>query len=228
MNNDISILNILIEASLVVQLIMLLLLLTSLISWTVILLKNSELNRTQKQASQFEQMLLEEGLSLTQSFAPPKLHSTASALERMHDASYHEYWRCQALKTNPLTTSNNVERSTRIILTQETEKLEQRLNFLATVGSVAPYIGLFGTVWGIMHTFLSLSSNTNVTLAVIAPGIAEALIATAIGLLVAIPAVIAYNRFVDRIERLSNQYENIQDQLLNHINHLNASKTGTA
>jgi len=107
----------------------------------------------------------------------------------------------------------------RVAETREVDKLEQNVSFLATVGSTSPYIGLFGTVWGIMNSFISLSEMKQATLAVVAPGIAEALIATAIGLFAAIPAVIAYNRFSDKIDRIALSYENFREKamLVSHL-----------
>jgi biopolymer transport protein TolQ len=105
-----------------------------------------------------------------------------------------------------------VERSMRVALSREMDRLEANLSFLATVGSTSPYIGLFGTVWGIMHSFHALGNVKQATLALVAPGISEALVATAIGLFAAIPAVIAYNRFSDRVQRLNNRYEEFLEE----------------
>jgi biopolymer transport protein TolQ len=109
---------------------------------------------------------------------------------------------------------DTAQRSMRVALAREEDKLEQSLSFLATVGSVSPYVGLFGTVWGIMHSFMALGNVQQASLAMVAPGIAEALIATAMGLFAAIPAVVAYNRYADEVERLINRYDNFQDEFL--------------
>ena len=113
---------------------------------------------------------------------------------------------------DPMAVIQGAERSMRVALSREMDRLETNLSFLATVGSTSPYVGLFGTVWGIMHSFHALGNVKQATLALVAPGISEALVATAIGLFAAIPAVIAYNRFADRIERLNNRYEEFMEE----------------
>ena len=134
-------------------------------------------------------------------------------MEKVFEAGYEEYLRLrQERRVNTESIIPGVQRAMRVALTRETDRLEQHLNFLATVGSTSPYIGLFGTVWGIMSSFRALGTAHQATIAMVAPGISEALIATAMGLLAAIPAVIAYNRFSDQVERLETRYDNFREE----------------
>jgi len=208
MNNDMSIFSLIAQASLVVQLVMLILLAASVMSWTFILAKRKALKQAEQKALEFEQRFW---ASKDLSELYQSTHNKGAqmdAIESIFTAGYKEFSRMQSIaEVAAVAKVENAERAMRIVMMRETSKLEESLPFLATVGSTSPYVGLFGTVWGIMNSFRALSTVKQATLAQVAPGIAEALIATAIGLFAAIPAVIAYNRFNSGIENLSTQYE---------------------
>ena len=215
MNTDLSILYLITEASITVQLVMLLLLLVSMVSWVFIIAKQKELKHEIMIADNFEEVFWSgTELSvlyrkLTQNDAVPE------GLERIFLAGYQEFSRMhQKQEVSESLQVENAERAMRIELAREIYRLEERLPFLATVGSTSPYVGLFGTVWGIMNSFRALSTTKQATLAQVAPGIAEALIATAIGLFAAIPAVIAYNRFSTRLDNLTGRYELFVDEFV--------------
>lgn len=212
MTTDLSILKLIMDASLVVKIVMILLVLASLLSWTLIMVKSSTINSTQSSVTQFEERFWS-GVSLNSLYEELSQKTQRHGLERIFYDGFHEYKR--ALNTDPtsrLSVTDSVQRSMRVAASKEVDDLERNLVFLATVGSTSPYIGLFGTVWGIMNSFISLGQMQQATLAVVAPGIAEALIATAIGLFAAIPAVIAYNRFSDKIDRLVVSYDNFREE----------------
>jgi len=208
MNNDMSIFSLIAQASLVVQLVMLILLAASVMSWTFILAKRKTLKHAEQGALEFEQRFW---ASKDLSELYQSTHNKGAkmdAIESIFTTGYKEFSRMQSIAEATVAAKvENAERAMRIVMMRETSKLEESLPFLATVGSTSPYVGLFGTVWGIMNSFRALSTVKQATLAQVAPGIAEALIATAIGLFAAIPAVIAYNRFNSGIENLSTQYE---------------------
>jgi biopolymer transport protein TolQ len=208
MNNDMSIFSLIAEASLVVQLVMLILLAASVMSWTFILAKRKELKQALQATEQFEQSFWE-SKDLAELYQRTQNKGVnMQAIEKVFTAGYREFSRMNSIADiTPASKVENAERAMRIVLARESAKLDESLPFLATVGSTSPYVGLFGTVWGIMNSFRALSTAKQATLAQVAPGIAEALIATAIGLFAAIPAVIAYNRFNTDIEQLSNRYE---------------------
>ncbi len=212
MSADMSFLHLIAEATIVVQSVMALLLFLSLASWTLIIIKYRSLGAAKAEAEAFEEKFWS-GTDLS------KLYQGVSREQNQHGsalifaAGYKEYSRQSKTKApGHMTTLDMVVRSMRVAQSREVDRLEGSLSFLATVGSTSPYIGLFGTVWGIMHSFMALSLSHANTLAAVAPGIAEALIATAIGLFAAIPAVIAYNRFSDDVERLVTRYENFSDE----------------
>lgn len=212
MTTDLSILKLIMDASLVVKIVMALLVLASLLSWTLIMVKSSTLSNTQNTVTQFEERFWS-GVSLNALYEELSQKTQRRGLERIFYDGFHEYKR--ALNTDPtsrLSVTDSVQRSMRVAAAKEVDELERNLAFLATVGSTSPYVGLFGTVWGIMNSFISLGQMQQATLGVVAPGIAEALIATAIGLFAAIPAVIAYNRFSDKIDRLVVSYDNFREE----------------
>ncbi|UJS24998.1 protein TolQ [Thiothrix winogradskyi] len=212
MTTDLSILKLIMDASLVVKIVMILLVLASLLSWTLIMVKSSTINSTQSSVTQFEERFWS-GVSLNSLYEELSQKTQRRGLERIFYDGFHEYKR--ALNVDPtsrLSVTDSVQRSMRVAASKEVDDLERNLAFLATVGSTSPYIGLFGTVWGIMNSFISLGQMQQATLGVVAPGIAEALIATAIGLFAAIPAVIAYNRFSDKIDRLVVSYDNFREE----------------
>ena len=208
MNTDLSLLHLVQQASFVVQFVMVLLLIASLTSWTFIFSKRRELNRAIEITDEFEEQFWS-GMPLTDLYR--KLASkdfTPEGIEKIFLAGYKEFSRMRQSGTvEPSVQVESAQRAMRIELSRELDRLDEHLAFLATVGSTSPYIGLFGTVWGIMNSFMSLGNTKQATLAQVAPGIAEALIATAIGLFAAIPAVVAYNRFSTRLDRLTGRYE---------------------
>lgn len=213
MSADMSIFGLFLNASLVVQAIMVTLLAISVISWTMIfqrarILKNARIN-----IKSFEEKFWS-GIDLSRLFSELNMRRNgALGLELVFQAGYKEFARLrQQSETSPEAVMDGSQRSMRVAQAREIEFLETNLAFLATVGSTSPYIGLFGTVWGIMNSFIALGSAKQATLAMVAPGIAEALIATAMGLFAAIPAVIAYNRFANDVERVENQYENFVEE----------------
>jgi biopolymer transport protein TolQ len=213
MTGNLSFIDLVLEASFVVQFVMFILLAASVMSWTFIFSKYRELKRVTEITDDFE----EEFWSGSE---PAQLYRTLAGheiqpegIEKVFMAGYKEFSR---LHQTPGVSADmkveNAQRAMRIELTRELDRLDESLPFLATVGSSSPYIGLFGTVWGIMNSFRALGEIKQATLAHVAPGIAEALIATAIGLFAAIPAVIAYNRFSTRLDRLSGRYELFVDE----------------
>lgn len=204
---DLSILHLVKEASFVVQFVMLLLLAASLTSWTFIFSKRRELNRALEITEEFEAEFWS-GVALAELYR--KLTAKdfePEGIEKIFLAGYKEFSRMRQSGVEPMIQVESAQRAMRIELSRELERLDEHLPFLATVGSTSPYVGLFGTVWGIMNSFRSLSNVKQATLAQVAPGIAEALIATAIGLFAAIPAVVAYNRFSTSLDRLTGRYE---------------------
>lgn len=215
MTNDLSILHLVANASLVVQLVMFILFAASVISWTFIFSKRKELNQAFSVTDDFEEEFWSKS-DLTKLYQ--KLSSknfTPEGIEKVFLAGYKEFSRMrQTTDATPAIQVESAEKVMHIELTRELDRLDESLPFLATVGSTSPYIGLFGTVWGIMNSFRALGEVKQATLAHVAPGIAEALIATAIGLFAAIPAVMAYNRFSTRLDRLTGRYELFVDEFV--------------
>jgi biopolymer transport protein TolQ len=207
-NEGIALLAILSHASIIVQFVMLLLLGASLVSWTMIFRKRSTLKAAARNAGEFEGRFWSGG-NLNQMFRErAQDEDNLSGMDSVFVAGFKEYARLEKQKNiQPMEILEGVQRAMRVALIREVDYLETNLSFLATVGSTSPYIGLFGTVWGIMHSFQGLSTVQQATIASVAPGIAEALIATAMGLFAAIPAVIAYNRYSNDVERLVTRYE---------------------
>ncbi len=217
--NTISLLSLIRDASLLVQLVMLLLLLASLVSWTMIFQKWFSLRGLTALADDFEDAFWSGGdlNRLYQEWAGRR--GDAEGMASVFVAGYREFTRLtgkSSVDRGDLV--DGVHRAMRVSLSREVEALETNLSFLATVGSTSPYIGLFGTVWGIMNSFRALGALQQATIATVAPGIAEALIATAMGLFAAIPAVIAYNRFSNGAERLVNRYEVFMEEFLSIVN----------
>jgi biopolymer transport protein TolQ len=213
MQNELQILDLIMQASWLVKGVMLLLLLASVASWVIIFRKRQVLNRAEKEADAFEEKFWS-GTDLTAMHeAITAGHRKTDGMERIFESGFSEFLRMrQQARMGPNAMVDGAQRSMRIALTRETEELEFRLNFLATVGSTSPYIGLFGTVWGIMTSFHQLANVNQATIAMVAPGISEALIATAMGLFAAIPAVIAFNRFSNQVERLEVRYDNFKEE----------------
>lgn len=213
MSTDLSFIHLITEASLLVQLVMLVLVLGSLVSWTMIFSKRVILTKAKKEAVQFEEQFWSlDDLTPLYTRVSAKNYE-ATGMEKIFEAGFKEFARLRNQDgIEPMAVLEGAQRSMRIATSKEIEHLETNLSFLATVGSTSPYIGLFGTVWGIMNSFRALGEVQQATIAMVAPGIAEALIATAMGLFAAIPAVIAYNRFSYDVERLINRYETFAEE----------------
>lgn len=207
-----SLFDLIANASFIVQGVMAILAAASVFSWTVIFQKARELKQVETQADAFEERFWS-GIDLADLYKQ-LLQAEADGLEAVFVAGYREFVRMFKRKA-PLDLLTQVtERTMRVTIDRSLEELDERLPLLATVGSTSPYIGLFGTVWGIMNSFRALENVQQATLSLVAPGIAEALIATAIGLFAAIPAVIAYNRYTVRIERLAQRYAHFAEEFL--------------
>ncbi|MDP5116270.1 MAG: protein TolQ [Burkholderiaceae bacterium] len=216
MNQEFSIVQLLLDASWVVQAVVLLLLFVSLMSWTAIFRKLLSLSDVQRLNDEFEREFWS-GKSLQELFAAAQQNAKlAGPMERIFASGMREY---QKLRERRITDSgllmDGARRAMRASLQREMDAIESNLSMLASVGSVSPYVGLFGTVWGIMHAFTGLAQMQQVTLAKVAPGIAEALVATAIGLFAAIPAVLAFNRFSRDIDRVANRLETFIEEFSN-------------
>lgn len=213
MSADMSIMGLFLNASLVVQGIMVLLLVLSVTSWTMIFQRAKLLKAARENINLFEEKFWS-GIDLSRLYSELSMRRQGGqGLEKVFQAGYKEFARLrQQPATSPEAVMDGAQRSMRVAQAREIEFLENNLAFLATVGSTSPYIGLFGTVWGIMNSFIALGAVKQATLAMVAPGIAEALVATAMGLFAAIPAVIAYNRFANNLERVENQYENFVEE----------------
>ena len=213
MSTDLSLVALVVNASLPVQIVMAILVVASLVSWTMIFGKRVVIGRAIRAADQFEDQFWS-GVDLVEVFNRIDVRRTAATgMERIFHAGFKEFARLRGQKTAAARDIlTGTERAMRISLSREMDYLETSLSFLATVGSTSPYIGLFGTVWGIMNSFRALGNVQQATIAMVAPGIAEALIATAMGLFAAIPAVIAYNRFAYDVERLHNRYDAFVDE----------------
>jgi biopolymer transport protein TolQ len=204
---DMSFYRLVTEASVVVQIVMGLLLIASVVSWTMIFSKWRMLRDAREFAGDFEERFWS-GVDLGKMYERIRGSSELFGMQHIFAAGFKEFVRLHRQEgATSATLVENSHRSMRVALQREVDSLETYLPFLATVGSTSPYVGLFGTVWGIMNSFRALADMQQATLATVAPGIAEALIATALGLFAAIPAVIAYNRFSTDVDRLANQYE---------------------
>ncbi len=213
MSADMSFLHLITGASPVVQLVMLLLFVVSLMSWTMIFRKRSALRQARDEAEQFEERFWSGGDLGTLYHQVSPQGQDARGLASIFVAGFKEFARLRKQSgVDPMAVVEGAQRCMRVALSREVDDLETHLPFLATVGSTSPYVGLFGTVWGIMNAFIGLGNVQQATLAMVAPGIAEALIATAMGLFAAIPAVIAYNRYSSSVERLENRYDNFLEE----------------
>ena len=213
MITDHSFIDLILNASLVVQLVMLILVVASVVSWTMIFNKRLLLKDSKIDADKFEERFWS-----SEDLSPLYNRITAgryepSGMEKIFEAGYKEFSRLQKQEgIDPEAILDGSQRSMRIAMNKEVDHLETNLSFLATVGSTSPYIGLFGTVWGIMNSFQALGTVQQATISMVAPGISEALVATAMGLFAAIPAVIAYNRYSNDVERLINRYDNFLEE----------------
>jgi biopolymer transport protein TolQ len=215
MSSEFSIITLMLEASAVVQVVMFILIMASVASWTFIFSKYKEILRAERSSDEFEERFWS-GIDLADLYRQLAHEDyETEGMENIFLAGFKEFARLrQQPGITPDAVVEGAQRGMRISLTRELDRLDERLPFLATVGSISPYIGLFGTVWGIMNSFRSLGSVKQATLAMVAPGISEALVATAMGLFAAIPAVIAYNRYATNIGRLANRYETFTEEFL--------------
>lgn len=228
-SQDMSILSLVLQASWVVQLVMLLLLIVSVSSWAAIFRKLFALKRVKALNEDFERDFWS-GTSLNDLYASAAQNAkNAGPMERIFASGMREYQKLRERRiTDPGALLDGARRAMRASLQRELDVIESSLAYLATVGSVSPYVGLFGTVWGIMHAFTGLASMEQVTLATVAPGIAEALVATAIGLFAAIPAVVAYNRYSHDIDRIANGLETFMEEFSNILQRNLGASTTTA
>ena len=212
---DLSIISLVANASVLVQLVMAALLLASLFSWYYIFIKRFQLQRATRQADEFEKQFWG-GAELSALYHRANASRNAGSLERIFEAGFREFTK---LTKQPgmdvASVMDGTRRAMRATYQREMDNLESHLAFLASVGSVSPYVGLFGTVWGIMNAFRGLANVAQATLGHVAPGIAEALIATAMGLFAAIPAVVAYNRFSGDVNRLAIRFESFTEEFSN-------------
>lgn len=214
MSAEISLFGLFLEASLLVKLVMITLLLLSIFSWAMILQRVRSYREAQTRLNRFEDKFWS-GLDLNRLYQEMSSRSDLMGLEKIFQSGFKEFVRLRRMGHKDSTQAlEGTRRAMRVALSREVDQLEVSLPFLATVGSTSPYIGLFGTVWGIMNAFIALGAVQQATLQMVAPGIAEALIATAMGLFAAIPAVIGYNRFSTRVEKLENAYINFADEFL--------------
>ncbi len=215
-SHDLTILSMIVNASIVVKFVMAILVLASMLSWTYIFMKMFAIRRARRQADDFEREFWggSDLVGLYQRAASGRY--AASGMERIFESGFKEFLKLKGRPGADMSALlDGTRRAMKATYQREMDALESHLSFLATVGSVSPYIGLFGTVWGIMNAFRGLSNVAQATLALVAPGIADALVATAMGLFAAIPAVIAYNRFSHDIDRLASRYESFMEELQN-------------
>lgn len=212
---DMNILDLFLKASLLVQLIMFILIGFSIASWAIIIQRTKILNAATREAEAFEDKFWS-GIELSRLYKESQARrDELSGAEQIFHSGFKEFVRLhQANIHAPDAVVTGASRAMRISMNRELESVEAHIPFLGTVGSISPYIGLFGTVWGIMHAFIALGAVKQATLQMVAPGIAEALIATAIGLFAAIPAVMAFNRLNLRVSKLEQNYDNFMEEFL--------------
>ncbi len=213
---DMAIWALVMQASIIVKIVLVILVLASLFSWWYIFVKMFTLRKAKKLAEEFEREFWggSDIVGVYQRSASGRYET--QGMERIFEAGFKEFLKLKSKSGSDIgALMDGSRRAMKAAFQRELDFLERHLSFLATVGSVSPYIGLFGTVWGIMNAFRGLSNVAQATLAQVAPGIAEALIATAIGLFAAIPAVIAYNRYAAEIDRLANRYESFIEEFSN-------------
>ena len=214
MNQELSFLTLVQQASVVVQVVMAGLALTSLASWAVIFGKLFGLRRVRSGNEEFEREFWS-GRNLTEMHGAIASKAQTAPMERIFASGMREFLKLREKRLDAPAQLDGARRAMRASYQRELDVVESNLSFLASVGSVSPYVGLFGTVWGIMHAFVNLGALQQVTLATVAPSIAEALVATAIGLFAAIPAVVAYNRFARDIDRIAIQLETFIEEFTN-------------
>ncbi len=213
MTGDMSVIGLLIQASIPVQIVMVLLVIASLVSWSIIFTKRRLIRRTKNASDDFEAAFWSGGDLNTLYSSATRAEGGSVGMSSIFESGFREFNRAlQAGGRGPDKIVEECRRAMRVAQMRELDRLEQGLATLATIGSTSPYVGLFGTVWGIMSAFIQLGNVQSATLAVVAPPIAEALIATAMGLFAAIPAVIAYNRYADKVVRLEYRYDGFSEE----------------
>jgi len=213
MTGDLSPLELVLHASLIVQIVMALLLVASVMSWAIMLRKRAELSRARKDADRFEEVFWSGGDLSAMFRAIDQGRRVTKGMESIFESGFREFSRLRQGGVDSEQLIEGSRRGMRVALLKESDRLENSLSMLATIGSTSPYVGLFGTVWGIMGAFHGLGNVQQATLAMVAPGITEALIATAMGLFSAIPAVIAYNRYADQVTRMESRYDTFVEEL---------------
>jgi biopolymer transport protein TolQ len=227
---DLSLLHLIANASVLVQLVLAALLALSAVSWWFIFRKMFVIREANRKTDSFERGFWSGADMGTLYHAAVNAHRSAGSMERVFEAGFREFVKLRKQSGIPLdVVIDGTRRAMRATYQREMDHLESHLSFLATVGSVSPYVGLFGTVWGIMNAFRGLSNVGQATLAQVAPGIAEALVATALGLFAAIPAVVAFNHFVRHIEKLATRFESFTEEFSNILQRqASASMAGVA
>jgi biopolymer transport protein TolQ len=213
MTSDLSVIGLIFEASLPVQIVMILLILASLVSWTIIFTKRRLIRRTRSASDDFEAAFWSGGDLNTLYHSAAREKGGSFGMASIFEGGFREFNRgLQQGAVNPDKLIEECRRAMNVSRMREVDRLEQGLAPLATIGSTSPYVGLFGTVWGIMNAFMEIGNMQSATLATVAPPIAEALIATAMGLFAAIPAVIAYNHYADKVVRLEYRYDGFTEE----------------
>ena len=211
MQSEIGFLSLISEATFIVQLVLLVLIIASVLSWSAIIAKWREFRSVRKQATQFEERFWS-GMELSELYKEVS-DQEQTGMAKIFHTGFDEYIRLHKQGSlSPPAIADTAVRSMKVALSREVDNWNRHLNFLSVVASTSPYVGLFGTVWGIMHAFLALQDVQQATLSLVAPGIAEALVATALGLFAAIPAVIAYNRFSEHSNLLISRYDNFIEE----------------
>lgn len=225
MNTDMSILHLVMDASIPVKLVMLILLAASFVSWSIIFSKRSLISRTKDASDKFESNFWSGGDLQTLYRSATREKGGSVGMASIFESGFREFNRgISQENVQPDKLVEECRRAMRVSMMREVDRLEQGLATLATIGSTSPYVGLFGTVWGIMNSFIGLAGQHTATLAQVAPGISEALIATAMGLFAAIPAVVAYNRYEDKVVRLETRYDGFLEEFSSILQRHSVSK----
>jgi biopolymer transport protein TolQ len=227
MKTDLTVIGLLLEASLPVQIVMLLLIGASLVSWSIIFTKRRLIRRTKDSSDEFEAAFWSGGDLNTLYRSATRIKGGSMGMASIFESGFREFNR--ALQQGQVDADKLIEecrRAMNVAQMREVDRLEQNLATLATIGSTSPYVGLFGTVWGIMVAFIDIAQYQSATLAIVAPPIAEALIATAMGLFAAIPAVIAYNRYADKVVRLVYRYDGFSEEFASILKRHARAKQG--
>lgn len=227
MTTDMSFLSLVMGASFVVQMVLLMLLAASFMSWSIIFTKHRLIRRTKAASDDFEASFWSGGDLNTLYRSATREQGGSIGMANIFESGFREFNRVsQQGEIIPEKVVDECRRAMRVALMREVDRLEQSLATLATIGSTSPYVGLFGTVWGIMNSFRALGNVQSATLAMVAPGIAEALVATAMGLFAAIPAVIAYNRYADKVVRLEIRYDGFMEEFSSILQRYSRTKKG--